>query len=87
MQAHVSGDGGDGMGHEGGVFACSSVSDLLSNTVLSALSADDEVVVFQGYAICEIYDGWRVVPTKEIARFTVADLQTRCDEIEELMAA
>ena len=31
---------------------------------------DDEVVIIEGRIIAEIYDGYRIRPTKEIARFT-----------------
>lgn len=87
LTTHTSLDGGDGVGDQGGVCACDSVASLLSNTVMSALEDTDEVIVFRGYPVCAIYDGWRVVPTAEVARFTVADLRARFDEIDELLYA
>jgi len=74
MMAHVSHDGGDGEGEQGGLCACTTISELTYNTVLGALDADDDVVVFEGSHICTIYDGERVQPIREVARFKVADL-------------
>lgn len=36
-----------------------------------AMDATDEVVVLEGDIIEQIYDGYRVRPTREVARFTV----------------
>ena len=35
-----------------------------------AYDDDDEVVVLEGRIVTRIYDGYRIRPTKEIARFT-----------------
>lgn len=71
MQKYTSADGGDGMEDEGGICACDSVASLVNNTAMDAANDDDEVVIFAGREICEIYDGYRVEPVNEIARFTV----------------
>lgn len=82
--AHTSHDGGDGMGDEiGGVCACTSIGELLCNTVLGALNPDDDVIVFEGVYLAAIYDGVRARPVREVARFTVADLYERPDLIGE----
>lgn len=82
MQAYVSADGGDGMEEVGGVCACSSVNDLLMNTVMGAMNDDDEVIVFEGVWLADIYDGSRVRPVREIARYTIADVKARGNDIE-----
>ncbi len=88
MQNFTSGDGGDGCDELGGLCACRSVSALLSNTVMDALSPGDEIIVFKGYEVCEIYDGYRVIPTEEILRTSkeqfLADENLR-DSIDEML--
>lgn len=85
MQSHNSANGGDGDEAEEkeGLCCCIAVSDLLSNTVMGAMDPDDEVVVFSGYEIERIYDGYRVYPVKEIARFSVEFFETHAEEIAE----
>ena len=36
-----------------------------------AMNDDDEVVILEGEVIHKIYDGYRINPTHEVARFTV----------------
>lgn len=82
MLSHTSGDGGDGYGAEvGGLCACLSVSELLSNTVWGALDADDEVVLLTAQKLQTIYDGYRVRPIAEVARFTVAEFRANAEQI------
>lgn len=81
MQQFVSADGGDGLEEVGGVCAVLTVSDLLNNTVMGAMDDDDEVVVFRGYKLAEIYDGYRVEPVEEVARFTVKYFIENAEEI------
>jgi hypothetical protein len=38
---------------------------------LDALNDDDEIIVLEGTIIEQIYDGYRIQPTREVARFTV----------------
>lgn len=75
LQSHISADGGDGMEEQGGVCACLTVTEMLRNTVMDALDEDDEVVIFAGHEICEIYDGYRVQPIREIARMTICEFR------------
>jgi hypothetical protein len=74
MCNHVSADGGDGY-DEG--LAVSGRPDGLDGGsrfggAWDAMDPDDEVIVLEGRILCEIYDGYRIEPTREIARFTVA---------------
>lgn len=73
MQNHVSVDGGDEREDFGGICACVDPSDLLNNTVMDAMDDDDEVVIFRGNKLCDIYDGVRVDPIEEIDRMTVKE--------------
>lgn len=81
MQQYVSEDGGDDLGEVGGLCACDSVADLLANTVMDALDPSDEVIVFEGIKLADIYDGARVEPVREVARFTVSYFKEHADEI------
>lgn len=85
MKSYNSVNGGDGYEDEEkeGLCACLTVSDLLRNTVMDAMDDDDEVVVFSGYKLEEIYDGYRVRPIEEKARFTVKYFREHADEIAE----
>lgn len=73
MKNFVSGDGGDGLGDEGGVCACMTVTELKN---VKHCTNGDEIIVFAGRKICEIYDGYRVDPVEEIARFDISALNT-----------
>lgn len=87
LQNHVSGDGGDDMGDEGGICATESVTDLLNNTAYDLVDeAEAEVVVLRGQHICDIYDGVRIYPTEVIARFTAQEFAAleRSGEIYDL---
>ena len=83
MTSFVSADGGDDLENIGGLCACSTVADLLRNTVMGAMSANDEVVVFSAMKIAEIYDGYRVEPVAELARFTVAEFKRDAENVAE----
>lgn len=83
MQKFQSADGGDGFEDSGGLCACLTVSDLLRNTVMDAMHDDDEVIVIAGYKIAEIYDGYRIEPVEEIARFTVKHFRENAESIAE----
>jgi len=54
-----SADGRDGGSRFGGAW--------------DAMDDDDEVVVLEGDIICKLYDGYRIAPTTEVARFTVGE--------------
>lgn len=45
-----------------------------------AMEDDDEVVVFEGIETEELYDSHRVIPTKEIARFTKAQWEQMLED-------
>jgi len=86
MKSYNSANGGDGYEDDEekeGLCACLTVSDLLRNTVMDAMGDDDEVVVLSGYEVEEIYDGYRVRPGGEKARFTVKFFREHADEIAE----
>ena len=84
MQAYSSGDGGDGFGELGGLCATRSANGEHNGGIpfggcWSILADDDEVVVFDGIIITEVYDGYRVEPIAEVARFTVGQW---CDMLD-----
>jgi hypothetical protein len=81
LLSHTSGDGGDGYGDVGGVCATVTVADLLNNTVMDVLNADDEVVIFTGEKLETIYDGYRVRPIALLARMSVAHFRANADQI------
>lgn len=76
MQSHVSEDWGEDGGEEG--LAVSGFASGLDGGARfggswDAMNDDDEVIVLEGDVICKIYDGYRIYPTREVARFTVAE--------------
>ena len=74
MVKFVSADGGDDC--DTGLCVTESVSDTRFGGADGAYNADageGEVVVMKGRVISRIYDGYRIEPTKEIARFTFAE--------------
>lgn len=70
MQNYNSEDGGDGES-EG---LCVSDKPWYNSSFGGAWDAYDdnngEIVIMEGQVITQIYDGYRIYPTKEIARFT-----------------
>lgn len=38
-----------------------------------ALEDNDEIIVLEGIVLQEIYDGYRIRPTREVARFALAE--------------
>jgi hypothetical protein len=81
MKHFVSADGGDGNEDQGGICAVMSAYDVIGNTAWDAANDDDEVVCFEGREICEIYDGYRVQPVSEVARWSCAEFKSNLDEI------
>jgi hypothetical protein len=78
MRAFVSGDGGDDLGEEvGGLCVSGSPSGLDGGSRFGgswdAMSDDDELVVLEGYVLARLYDGYRIEPVREVARFTIAE--------------
>ena len=56
-----------------GVCASDSPGPRSFGGAWDALNEDDEIVVFKGQLVKEIYDGYIVYPTQEIARFTIRE--------------
>lgn len=83
LQAFTSADGGDDLACMGGLCACDSVSALLRNTAIEAYGPDRpaEVVIFTGRILARIYDGYRVEPIRELARYPLEEFRARADEI------
>ena len=75
MKNWASADGGDG---ERVGLAVSGSADGIDGGArfggaYAALDGDDELIVLEGKILAEIYDGYRIAPTREIARFTIAE--------------
>lgn len=74
MKAYASADGGDG--GNVGLAVSGSPTGLDGGSrfggAWDAMDDDDEVIVLEGIVIEQIYDGYRIEPTREIARFTIA---------------
>jgi len=45
-----------------------------------AMDSDDEIVIFDGRVIGELYDGYIVEPIRELARFTVAEWDQKIED-------
>jgi len=75
MQQFVSASGGDAGEDDELVGLC--VSDSPNPSTFGgawgAMEDDDEVVILRGQVLTEIYDGYRIYPTAEVARFSVAE--------------
>lgn len=75
MCEHASEDGGDAS-RAGGLCVTMSASGGSGGRfggAWDAMDDDDELVILEGRIIEEIYDGYRIQPTREIARFTIAE--------------
>lgn len=64
-----SADGGDGMGEVGGLCVSGSVNHFGGAEGAYGAHRPGEVVVLKGRRLVEIYDGYRIQPTAEVARF------------------
>ena len=82
MQNFSSADGGDGMGEVGGLCVSGSVSHFGGAEGAYCASRPGEVVVLKGHILAEIYDGYRIMPTKEVARFSLTDWQRMVEDGE-----
>lgn len=82
MQNYNSADGGDGMGEVGGLCVSGSVSHFGGAEGAYYASRPGEVVVVKGHILAEIYDGYRIMPTKEVARFSLTDWQRMVEDGE-----
>ena len=38
-----------------------------------AMNDDDDLVILNGRVICRIYDGYRIIPAAEVARFKISE--------------
>ena len=75
MQQFVSADGGDvdDDAELEGICVSDSPRPSTFGGAWDAMDDDDDVVVLKGIVVSEIYDGYRINPTAEVARFTVAE--------------
>jgi len=71
MKDYNSADGGDG--HTEGLCVSDSPEPHSFGGAWDAMNEDDEIVILKGRILTEIYDGYRIQPISEIARFTVAE--------------
>ena len=70
MQNYTSADGGDGMEDEvGGLCVSGFVNRFGGAEGAYSSKRPGEVVVLKGRILAEIYDGYRITPTAEVARF------------------
>lgn len=74
MKTFNSANGGDGL-IEG--LCVSDTPDGNFGGAWDAMNDDDEIVILTGTIIAEIYDGYRIIPATEIARFTIAEWKTK----------
>lgn len=82
MQNFSSADGGDGMGEVGGLCVSGFVNKFGGAEGAYNASRPGEVVVLKGHILAEIYDGYRIMPTKEVARFSLTDWQRMVEDGE-----
>jgi hypothetical protein len=78
MKNFNSVDGGDGE-NEG--LAVSSAPNGIDGGskfggAWEAMNDNDDLVILNGQVVCRIYDGYRLIPTAEVARFTIAQWKT-----------
>ena len=77
MCTHVSADGGDDMETVGGLAVSGRVDGLDGGSRFGgswdAMDEDDDVVVLEGHIIARLYDGYRIEPTREVARFKISE--------------
>ena len=65
----VSADGGDGMEDEGGLCVSGRLDKFGGAEGAYGSDRQAEVVVMTGSILAEIYDGYRIEPRSEVARF------------------
>ena len=68
-------DGGDDCGDIGGLCVSSSPDSFGGADGAYNDNRPGEVVIMTGRILAEIYDGYRIQPTNEIARFSLSDWQ------------
>lgn len=66
-------DGGDGENE--GLAVCSTPNGIDGGSKFGgaweAMDNDDDLVILNGQVVCRIYDGYRIIPTAEVARFSI----------------
>ena len=76
-------DGGDD-GESEGLAVCGEPDGMDGGSKFGgawdAMDDDDEVVILEGSVLARIYDGYRIRPTREVARFTVAEWSQMLDD-------
>lgn len=82
MQNYTSADGGDGMEDVGGLCVSGFVNKFGGAEGAYNVTRPGEVVVLKGHILAEIYDGYRIMPTKEVARFSLTDWQRMVEDGE-----
>ena len=80
MQNYTSADGGDGMEEVGGLCVSSFVNKFGGAEGAYSNRRPGEVVVLKGHILAEIYDGYRIAPTNEVARFSLEDWQQMIED-------
>lgn len=80
MQNYTSADGGDGMGEVGGLCVSGSPDKFGGAEGAYGPSRPGEVVILKGRKLAEIYDGYRIQPTVEVARFSLEVWEQMIDD-------
>lgn len=80
MIAFNSADGGDDCGDVGGLCVSDSPDKFGGAEGAYSASRPGEVVVLKGRKLVEIYDGYRIQPTAEVARFSLDEWQRKIDD-------
>jgi len=82
MIQFTSADGGDG--YSEGLAVSGSPDGMDGGSrfggAWDAMNQDDELVILEGTILYEIYDGYRIEPTKEIERFTIAQWESMLED-------
>ncbi len=75
MRDFDSGDGGDG--ETEGLCVSTRPDGLDGGSRFGgswdAMEDDDEIIVLEGHVVTQVYDGVRIRPSREVARFTIAE--------------
>lgn len=80
MTKFNSADGGDDCGNIGGLCVSGSPNKFGGAEGAYSAARPGEVVVLKGSRLAEIYDGFRIQPTVEVARFPLSDWRKMVDD-------
>ena len=75
-----SADGGDGYEEVGGLCVSDSPDSFGGAEGAYNDTRPGEVVILKGRKLVEIYDGYRIQPTAEVARFPLSEWQKMIDD-------